>query len=180
MTLAETWQPAWGLVDVDRNLSSLPAGVHFLAGVPFDVRGIIRLAKASYGYAAFPTQVQIALGRKFHRLHLLHGTASRAPDGTQIGAYRLYYRDDRSTELKIIYGRDVLNWEASGDSGPPGMEAEVAWTGTYDQTQPTGTQVRLYKRTYENPVPGREVARIAFESAMTTSGPFLLAMTVEP
>jgi WD40 repeat protein len=180
MTLAETWQPILGLDDLDSSFSSLPAGVQVLAAVPFDVRGIIRLARASYGYAVFPTNVQIAVGRRFHRLHVLHGTESRAPDGTQIGAYRLHYREGAPVELKIVYGRDVLGWKAFELGAPQGMEAEVAWTGTYDQTQPTGRKARLYKRTYENPAPGREVARITFESAMTASGPFLLALTVEP
>jgi len=178
--LAETWQPAWGLLDVDRNLSNLPAGIHLLAGVPFDVRGIIRLRQSVFGYAIFPTQVEIAVARTFRRLHLLHGADSSTKDGTQIGSYRLHYHDSDSAELKIIYGRDVLDWKASGEGAPQGMEAEVAWTGTYDQTQPTGTQARLYKRTYENPTPGREVTRITFESAVTGSGPFLVAMTVEP
>ena len=180
MTLAETWQPNWGLNDLDCGLSSLPAGVQMLAGVPFDVRGIIRLRQSVVGCSVFPTKVEIGVARKFRRLHVLDGTDSRAPHGTQIGAYRLRYRGGSSEELKIIYGRDVLDWVASGDGAPQGMEAEVAWTGSYDQTQPTGRQVRLYKRTYANPAPEREVAYITFESAMTVSGPFLLAMTVEP
>jgi WD40 repeat protein len=91
--LAETWQPAWGLLEVDRNLSSLPAGVHRLAGVPFDVRGIIRLRQSAFGCAIFPTQVEIAVARKFRRLHVLHGADSSTKDGTQIGSYRLHYRE---------------------------------------------------------------------------------------
>jgi hypothetical protein len=178
--LNQTWQPAWRLLDVDQNLSSLPAGVHRLVGVSFDVRGIIRLRQSFFGYAIFPTQVEIAVARQFRRLHVLHGADSHTKDGTQIGSYWLHYRDGGSAELRIIYGRDVLDWKASGEGAPQAMEAEVAWTGTYDQTQPTRTLARLYKRTYENPAPEREVTRITFESAVTGSGPFLLAMTVEP
>jgi hypothetical protein len=41
-------------------------------------------------------------------------------------------------------------------------------------------QVELFKSRHENPSPERAVLRITFESAVTASGPFLLAMTVEP
>jgi len=180
MALSETWLPASGPLDVDLSLSSLPVGVHVLAGVPFDVRGIIRLTQASYGYAMFPTNVQIAVGRKFHQLHVLHGTESHAPNGRQIGAYRLHYRDGGSVELKIVYGRDLLAWKRAGAGAFRGMKAQEAWSGAFDQTQPEGLEVLLYRCTYENPEPGREVTCITFESAMITAGPFLVAMTVGP
>jgi len=185
--LTETLQPNYGIHSVDRNLSSLPAGVHTLAGVSFDVRGIIHLSQATWGCAALPTTVEIPVGHRFRRMHVLHGAASPAVDGTQIGTYRLHYRDGGSADLPIVHGRDVrgmwaYSWSVSDsvEALAQASEAELAWTGVADQTQPDPPKARLYKRTYDNPAPEREVVRIAFESTMTTSGPLLIAVTVEP
>jgi hypothetical protein len=179
-TLAESWQPVPGLLGLDHNLASLPTGVTNLAGVPFDVRGLIRLSRSAVNYAIFPQRVDIAVGQKFRRLHVLHGTAYRARDGTRIGSYRLRYRDGGSAELPILYGRDVRDLLVSRDFSAPDEGTEPVWVGLLDSSRPAGPKVQLFKSSYDNPSPEREVVRITFESAMTASGPFLLALTVEP
>ena len=178
--LDETWQPIYALFEIDQNLSSLPVGMHTLAGVPFDIRGLIRLSRPALGWAKFPTRVEIPVGRKFHRLHALHGAGTPTLLGAQIGTYRLHYRDGGSADLPIVYGRDVRGWGATGGALAQPMEAAVAWTGASDLTRSGAAEARLYKRTYENPFPEREVVRITFESTMTSAGPFLVALTVEP
>lgn len=178
--LTESWQPTLPLNEIDVTLASLPAGVQTLTSVPFDVRGIIRLSRPTWGHAALPIQVEIPVGRKFRWMHVLQGADARARQGEQIGTYRLHYREGDLADLPIIYGRDVRDPWTSGDAVQQATEAEVAWSGPADQARPTATQVRLYKRTYENPEPEREVVRMTFESAMTSAAPFLLAMTVEP
>ena len=178
--LDETWQPIYALFEIDLNLASLPVGVHTLAGVPFDIRGLIRLSRPALGWAIFPVRVEIPAGRKFHRLHALHGAGASALQGAQIGTYRLHYRDGSSEDLRIIYGRDLRYWVASGGALAQPMEATVAWTGPADLTRPAEMEARLYRRTYENRFPEREVIGITFESTMTGGGPFLVALTVEP
>jgi hypothetical protein len=131
--------------------------------------------------------VEIPVDRKFRRLHVLHGTAALELDGERVGTYRLHYRGGGSTELPIIYGRDSRDmWHYStaltdtGKGWAQVSEAELAWICTASQTNPLEHGIRLYRRTYKNPAPEREVTHLTFESNMATSGPFLLALTVEP
>lgn len=183
-SLTETWQPVTGLLDLAVSLSSLPPGVTNLAGVPFDVRGVIRLGRNVLNCAVFPTIIEIPIGHRFRRLHVLHGATKTTMSGTHVGTYRLHYRDGGSDELSILYGRDVLDWEASTPARKraalaPTAAAELAWTGPAERLKPGDYSVRLFKRTYENPAPEREVVRITYESTLTATGPFLVAMTVE-
>ena len=183
-SLAETWQPMTGLLDLEVNLSSLATGVTNLAGVQFDVRGLIRLGWNVLNGSVFPAAVEIPVGRQFRQLHVLHGATTTTMDGTHVGTYRLHYRDGGTNDLSILYGRDVLDWEASAPARKraalaPTAAAELAWIGPVDRLSPGVFPVRLFKRTYENPAPDREVVRITFESTLTATGPFLVAMTVE-
>jgi hypothetical protein len=181
---AEELEPTYGLDELEWNLARVPSGFVTLTEVPFDVRGVIRLSRAAWGCAALPTKVEIAVGRKFRRMHVLRGTLPLAMEGEPVGTYRLHYHDGSSAELPIVYGRDVRamgNFSTTLTDIAMGWarvsEAELAWFIT---STPTNPGMPLYRRTYENPAPAREVVSISFESAVTTSGPFLLALTVEP
>lgn len=180
VALTETWPPCSGLVDIDLNLSELPSGLGTFAGVPFDVRGCLRLSRNSAESTIFPSEVSIAVNRRFHRFHVLHGTGVATAANTQIGSYGLCYADGTAMDLPIRYGRDVRDWWVAGDPVARATEAEVAWTG-WTEVEPRGRiTLRLFKRTYLNPAPDREVAAIRFASAGTSSGPFLVALTLEP
>jgi hypothetical protein len=178
--LTETWVPVSNLSGVDWTLSSFPAGITNLAGVPFDVRGLIRLRRAAYNYTIFPERVEITVGRTFQRLHVLHGASGRVKKGTRIGAFRLHYREGDSADLAIIHGSAQPDMGIQSDRASRASDVTLAWVGPLDVRRPTETRVQLFKSTYDNPAPDREVVRITFESAVTASGPFLLAMTVEP
>ena len=116
-SLTETWQPVTGLLDLEVNLSSLATGVTNLAGVQFDVRGLIRLG-GTFDGSVFPAAVEIPVGRQFRQLHVLHGATTTTMDGTQVGTYRLHYRDGGDdADLSILYGRDVLDWQAPTPAG---------------------------------------------------------------
>jgi hypothetical protein len=179
--LTETWQPATSLDEVDMNLSALPGGLQDLAGVSFDVRGLIQLRRTAadwlWEWRRFPQQVSVQVGRKFSRLQVLHAAINAERAGTRIGTYLLHYADGSQLPLEIICGRDLGDW-SEDPAEPKPKEAVVAWTGE-DPSRHDGRSLRLFQRTYANPQPDLEVARIDFVSAMTKSGPFLVAMTVE-
>jgi WD40 repeat protein len=182
--LNESWQPISGLQRLEVSLASLPSGVGSFGGVPFDVRGVIRLRRNVLNCSVFPSEVEIGVGLKFHRLHVLHGAHWSTVDGTRVGTYRLHYRDGGSTDLPILYGRDMRDWWVSpptqeSDSAVLATAADLAWAGPAERRKPGDSQVRLFKCTYKNPTPDREVSRIAFVSAVTATGPFLIAMTVD-
>jgi hypothetical protein len=92
----------------------------------------------------------------------------------------LHYRDGGSKDLPIVYGHDVRDWWLGSGSPIPSEGPNPAWVGLADRTRPAESAVCLFKSSYDNPEPEREVVRITFESSMTTSAPFLLAVMVEP
>jgi hypothetical protein len=182
--LDENWQPTSGLPGVDVSLASLPSGIGNFAGVSFDVRGLVRLSRNVLNCSVFPSQVEIHIGLKFHRLHVLHGAHWSTVDGTQVGTYRLHYRDGSSADLPILYGRDMRDWWVSpptqeSDSATLATAADLAWSGPAARVKPGYSQVRLFRCTYQNPAPDREVSHITFASTLTATGPFLIAMTVQ-
>ena len=124
----------------------------------------------------YPQGVQgIKVGRKCARFHFLHATTWSVNDGVVVGTYVVHYADDTSQSLKIVYGKDLRDWWVGTDNAVELKSAQVAWQG---QTS-NGDAVRIYSRTWENPLPDREVDTIDFISTMTQCAPFLLALTVE-
>jgi hypothetical protein len=174
---------------MDSQFPPAPANLREQGGVNFDVRGIVRLSQSSWGCVALPTAVEIPLGREFRRLHVLHGTAGASLEGERAGVYRLHYDDGTSAELPILHSRDKPDTRAPTLSAPDSVKAAQVGEEFSEPRQARilasrpvlpGPGKWLYQTTYENSIPEREVVRITFESAMITSGPFLLALTVEP
>jgi len=108
-------------------------------------------------------------------LHFLQGTGYRTPDGTEIGRYILHYADGREEKIPLVYGRNSLEFNAAADSRELSC-APVAWSGR----EVKGVLPRLFKFSWENPFPEVEVETLDFESAMSESRPFLIAITAEP
>lgn len=174
--LGETWHPG-----TDGNdLARLPSGVQELQGVQFDVRGIVQLnggGMIDMNGKPYPRRVQgIKIGRKCARFHFLHSAGWSVDDGTVVGRYTIRYADGSSQTLPIIYGEDVRDWWVGSDKVVELKNGQVAWQGETSN----GNAVRIYRRTWENPSPDREVASLEFSSTMTRSAPFLLAITTEP
>lgn len=174
--LAESWHPgAQG-----NDLAGLSCGVQELQGVRFDIRGIVQLnggGMLDMQGKSYPRRVQgIRVGRRCARLHVLHSAGWAVDDGTVVGQYVLHYSDGTTKILPIVYGEDVRDWWVGTDKVVQLKNAQVAWQGKTSNNN----EVRLYKRTWENPEPAREVASIDFISTMTRCAPFLLAITTEP
>ena len=180
--------PNFAVEWMDNDLRALPSGTVSLADVPFDVRGVIQLRRTELlgrafelNWQRYPERVEgIRLGRAFHRLHVLLGAESTEADGKSIGAFVLHYIDGTQKELAIVYGRDVRHWWAKEDPKQETERAVVAWTGTNPVAESQKTTLRLYQRTWDNPLPEAEVTRLDFVSKMAKSAPFLIAITVEP
>ena len=162
------------------NLEELPQGEQTFGGVKFHVgEGCIQLGGPRL--AKMPEKVPgIKVGLALAKLHVLHGTGwgGRVQEGVLIGRYVVYYEDETSETIPIVYGVDLRDWWNFDDS----KEAErgkVAWEGTGPAF---GGQVmlRLYLSTWENPHPGKTVTSITYVSAGTTeASPFCVAMTAE-
>jgi hypothetical protein len=173
-------RPLRNLDDLGLNLSALPAGLQRLGGALFDVRGLVVLGTSDPNWSQFPEHVRIPVARRFGQMHVLHGTMGGEREGAAIGAYRLLYDDGREMDLDIRYGRDLRDWSSSKDPKPPGEGSAVAWTSCFPaRTAAAGDTIRLYRTTYTNPHPERQVVCVEFVSRMTQSAPLLVAVTVE-
>jgi WD40 repeat protein len=182
-----------GMSDHDDDLSALPVGLVELGGVEFDVRGVIQLRRIEPLGGAWelatlddPVRVDgIPIQQEATRLHLLlgavRGEGTVLIGGTVIGRLVLNYTDGESRSLDLVYGRDVLDWwyEPAKVDSEVIDRARVVWTGTNPVANEYGCRLRLYLNTRENPRPGMKITTFDFVSAMSESGPFLIAVTLE-
>ncbi len=160
--------------------------------IPFRIdRGIILVGPGSTGtdlngIVEVPKQVEgIPVGRRAKRLHFLHATHFGNRSYTKIGAYIVQYPDDRSVEIPIRYGEDVLDWWARSGEEPGQALSKVAWMGNNSAASASGaTSIRLFIKTWDNPRPEVEITRLSMvtgpqPSGKTAPAPFLVAATGE-
>src|SRR5204863_3663997 len=76
-------------------------GIERLAGVDFDVRGVIHLAEDPFEYLNFGAfrLRGISIERRCREFHFLHACARAVTFGTEIGAYKLHYADGKEQTL---------------------------------------------------------------------------------
>jgi WD40 repeat protein len=165
------------------DLAGLPQGVQTLGGVEFDVRGVVQLRgrDASSLPGPLPERVTgMTVHQKCQRLHFLHGADSGVvSDGTEIGAYVLWFTNGLRWEIPIVYGQDVRDWWGPPSNPPQTKDAVVAWTGSNPAARRYGRLLRLYRRTWINPLPEVEIESIDFVSRVTDCNPFLIAISLE-
>jgi hypothetical protein len=163
------------------DLASLPDGLQTLAGVEYDVRGIIQLASQVHSTQRFPARIDgIIIRQKCERLHFLHAAlfGSITNDGNQVGSYIVHFATNHMQfEIPIIYGHDLRDWH-KGRNEKPAEGLTVAWTGT-NEAYARATAIRLYTTTWANISPDMEIESIDFVSAMGRTAPFLIAITAE-
>ncbi len=179
--LNEAWGPVGHLETIEQpTFGRFPAGLGQFKGIPFDVRGVVCLARADPWWMIFPQRVRIPVARQLSKLHVLHGaTHATAPteEGAPIGSYVLHYADGQDRECVIRRDREVRDWWVS--SAPQGdcANGTVAWKGPHPSRQ--GELLQVFKTTYLNPRPEIEVTSIEFVSKLVQAAPFLLGMTVD-
>jgi len=175
-SLNEPWHPG----DDNNDLSSLPLGTQILAGVAFDVRGLVQVGAESRTREKYPAKVEgIGIERKCNRLQFLHSAinCSLISKGTQIGSYIVHYANGQRHEIPIAVGRELADWWNQPNEEDDGLI--VAWEGTNEATRKIGRTIRLFKTTWDNPSPEIAVKSIDFVSTHETAAPFLVAITVE-
>lgn len=155
-------------------------GVQTLAGVTFDVRGLVQLRSLEWDdhYPEFPVAITaIPINAKARRLHFLQGAVAgpRQP-GLAIAKYVLHYADGGTRERPIVVGEDVSDW-LEDPSGPAAQQ--LAWSGEFAKGLLDIKRLYLYKTTGDNPRPEAEIVSLDFVSEMKTSEPFLVAVTIE-
>jgi hypothetical protein len=175
-SLTESWHTA----GIGHDLALLPRGIQTLAGVPFDIRGLIQIGSVSRAGEKYPKELSgIAVGLACQRLHLLHAAVSAygTKEGTQIGSYIVRYANGQTREIPIVVGRDIADWFSQPNEA--NQKFVVAWTGTNESSRAQGRTIRLFKSTWENPIPEVTVNSIDFISSHEGAAPFLVAITAE-
>jgi hypothetical protein len=169
--LAESWHGK-----PHNDLASLPSGLQTLAGVEYDVRGIVQLAGTSLTKKTFPPRVDgIKIQQKCTQIHFLDAVAYATKEGQEVGRYVVHFAvNQMQLEIPLIYGHELRDWHKYKDEeSPPSLT--VAWKGTNRNSN----SIRLYTTTWTNLVPDVEIESIDFVSAMGESAPFLIAITTE-
>lgn len=175
--LSDSW-----LNGTNNSLAQL-VGTQPLAGVLFDVRGIIQLAGERSSTKRFPTQVLgIKLQQNCQRLHFLQAAAysnSETNGEHEIGLYAAHLANGTRLNIPIIYGRNVRDWYSKNDEPPLEKELTVAWTGTNPASSAAKQTLRLFALVWTNPAPDIQIESIDFVSHHDGAAPFLIAVTAD-
>ena len=165
------------------NLASLPRGLQTLAGVEFDVRGVVQLGGKSTAPGKYPAEVKgIKVNQKCQRLRFLHAASpgGAADEGKEIGAYVVHYAiNQMRLELPISYGREVWNWQSAPNEPALTKDLTVAWQGTNTTGTNSGQASRLFLTTWTNPAPAVQIESIDYVSRLAVPAPFLISITAE-
>ena len=171
----------WDQFRPDECWAVVPRGLQTLGGVPFQMEGILEvtgLGAAREQNIFYPTRLTgIPVGRKGHRLHLLHGAGYDAPDGTPVAKLLAHYADGSEHPFYLSYGVHTRNWwrePAETKSQVSDPNTLVAWT--YTQAP---WNLRLYKTTFDNPYPEREIKTLDLISLLSRATPVVVAITLE-
>jgi hypothetical protein len=170
---------SWHLSMDDNTLEVLPPGLLQLADGVFDVRGIIQLSglELRKRKGRYPEQINgIKVGKVCRQLHFLQAAGWHSEDGTRLGSYVVHYADGQEQIIPIVYGEDVRDWNSSSDRATEVTHGQVVWSAINN----AGLHVRLFKTTWVNPMPEKEIVSLDYTSAMADSAPFLIAITAEP
>ena len=166
------------------DLAEVPQGLQTMAGVEFDVRGVVQLSASGLRGTErdiYPASVNdIPINRKVARLHFLHGAVWHEALRVNVGSYVLHYADGQARELPLVYGvniEDFWRYETHQDQM---TNTVVAWAGENADIRRFKGTIGILKMVQDNPLPEVEIKSIEFTSAMSKSAPFLIAITVEP
>ena len=129
----------------------------------------------------YPESIEdISVNRTCRQLHLLHGTVQGLGDQLVVASLLLHYADGTTGKLDIVYGQHVYDWWFKESSDLPlASGTKVAWVGQNREAARGGYRIRVFKSSFNNPKPDVRIKTIDYVSALTPSGPFLLALTVE-
>jgi hypothetical protein len=165
------------------NLAELPMGKQTLAGVSFDVEGIVQLMGHSmikYQKEYPPDINNIEVNQFCHHLYVLHGASSVTQRDIKVATLVLNYADGSQHEFDMISGQQVFDYWGIPGNQPLAPGTELAWTGHNPFIKKWRPQMslRLFCTTFDNPRPDAKVASVSYKSGMSDAAPFLLGLTV--
>jgi RNA polymerase sigma factor (sigma-70 family) len=180
--LQTSWTPAYG----NNHLAALGQGKRILKGVPFDIQGVVQLQGQEFKRRAYPLPERvegIPVGSRCRSIRILHANSGTDdPVGTTVASLVLHYSDGQQSELAIRHGIHLLDWwdwPHAPVAATKDPDTAVAWRGRNPPAEHHGATIRLFETTFTNPEPGKQVQTIDYVSAMASSAPFMVALTIE-
>lgn len=161
------------------DLSRLPRGNSEFGGTQFQVEGAIRLLGRvpRINWATLPERVEgIPIRKRCQKLHFLHSTMGEVGEGVLIGKYTVQYADGDRVEIPIIYGEQMR--DSFFPAVKPLNDAHSALAFSLTPAQPKANHA-IYQTTWANPKPDTEIVMLDLESAVASSAPVLLGVTLE-
>jgi hypothetical protein len=153
--------------------------VQSIGGACYEIRSLVHLTCKDF-LIPFPTAVKgIRVDKKSARIRILYGTMGEAPPGSNVATYIFHTENGTSHSVPILYGKDVKTRWFEADDPAEATEPKPAWVSPPNRIGPSGKSLRLYVKTWDNPQPDVKVQSIDFISEMTTSAPFIVAITTE-
>ena len=174
--LTQSWH--WGTGKSD--LSALPQGIQTFGGVRFDVRGLIQAGWWLRDKPYTNRVAGISVDRACARLHFLHAAvnASSATNGTEIGRYVIHHANGQSNEIALMIGQHLAHWRRQTNEAPGSLV--VAWMQSDESAaRENRDPARLFKTTWENPLPGIRIRSIDLLATHSNAAPFVVAITAE-
>ena len=166
----------------------LPRGHVLLDGIPFDIRGLVRLEPPTFGsmlharaaplFGSFPlTAVHgIPVGRPCRCLHILHGVdGDLVEPGEEDGRLRVRFANGTVREFPIGLDRSQTPATASTMTSA----RAVAWSSPTGPSGPSGRRRQLFRFTWLNPEPAQPIETLDFVVGEGRSRPFVVSLTVE-
>jgi len=164
------------------SLKNLPSGRTKFLGIPFEVSGAIHLygnGLANIFPDKYPTNVtDIAVNETAQKVHFLLGAGYNQPPGRKVGTLTVHYEDGQSAEVSLVYDINIRDWWQAFPEGNTTLR--VAWEGLIGQGFQGQPQTgRVYLFSWDNPRVQSPITSIDFTSAVNSTAPFLLGVSVE-
>lgn len=161
----------------------LPKGRQVVAGMSFEIAGVVELAGTSSRFASpGRTNVHgIPVGKAFERMYLLAAASRATDDGTEIAHIQLHYADGSKAKLSILYGHHLRDWfgpRHHEDQPLLDPQTRLVWQAQHPAAARRDDQIRLFQAVLTNPHPNKEVRVLDLESARARGGLMVAGITV--
>ncbi|MCX6927819.1 MAG: hypothetical protein NT154_32110 [Verrucomicrobia bacterium] len=162
-------------------IGAVPVGLLTLAGVHFDVRGVVTLFGWDDELRGIHEPGQLTglrIQQRCERMHLLH-TAREASgiEGQVMAVLVVKYANGQVEKITIQDLVQIANDWSSEPFAP--KQAQVAWVGADPHANLFQKCVRLFKYTWPNPHPDWEISQIDLVSTKNDASYMLVAITLE-
>lgn len=164
------------------SLKNFPSGRSKFRGVPFETTGAIHLYGAGLSKIfpdRYPTNVtDIVIEESAEKVHFLIGAGYNQQPGKKVGTIKINYEDGQTSEIVLSYDQNIRDWWQPFPEGNATLQ--IAWSGLigkgFNGQPQTG---RIYQFSWHNPRSQTPIKSIDFSSAVGTTAPFLLGVSVE-